>query len=206
MAARACSRRLHAAGCPVRRGHFETGSCGPMGARLSSAGASVPRPPTAAMPLPLPRSCWAGPSASSGGRNLPARRSPWPSGGMARPAGRAGAERRQAEQGEAACIRRWRAIAQGAARPDRVVVPPPALDQHLGLAERAEDLPPQPTAHRLGRERPPVARADVVRRTAFDRQLGQDPKHVICMAWKPMQGFDIRAMGGSGKDTRPWPS
>jgi hypothetical protein len=81
---------------------------------------------------------------------------------MARPAGRAGAERRQTHKVRQHCFRRWRAVAQSAVRPDRVGCRRPIeaglrTDQHLGLAERAEDLPAQQFIAQLAVEAPVVA-------------------------------------------------
>jgi hypothetical protein len=49
-------------------------------------------------------------------------------------------------------FRCWRPVAQRAVRPDRIVVPPPALDQHLDLPQRMEDFSVQQLVPKLAIE------------------------------------------------------
>src|SRR3546814_14953331 len=50
---------------------------------------------------------------------------------------RSGTGRRQWRRSR---FRRWRSVAKTAVGADRVVMPPPGFDQHLGLGEAVEDI------------------------------------------------------------------
>src|ERR687885_3051659 len=77
-------------------------------------------------------------------------------------------------------LRGWRAIAERSVRAHRVVVPPPALDDDLRLAQRVEDLAIEQLVAQPGIERfdvavlPGRARGNVGRLGAEGRDPGPD--------------------------------
>src|SRR5918998_399959 len=74
----------------------------------------------------------------------------------------------------------WRAVAERGVRAHRVVVPPPALDHDLRLAQAVEDLAVQQLVPEPGIEAldEAVIGAAVARHAAQDEEVGEDIDHV----------------------------
>ena len=91
-------------------------------------------------------------------------------------------------------FRRWRPIVQRAVWPDRVVVLPPALDQHLSFLQRIEDLPVQKFVPQLAVER--FIEAVLPRAAGLDEhRLHADPTepvaHDLRHKLRPVVGADM---------------
>lgn len=89
---------------------------------------------------------------------------------------------------------RRRSVAQGAVRPDRIVVAPPALDQKLCLLQRIEDFPVQQFVPQLAVEAlvvailPRAAGLDEQRRYA---EPGKPATHDLSHELGPIVGADV---------------